>query len=259
LKEAIQADLERCQLSVHLIGTNYAFIPEGDQRSVARLQNDIAAQRSTAQGLQRLIWLPPDLSPNHERQQRFVEYLQNDSGAQDAVDVIQASLEELKTVIQDRLKTRKGQESTSDSDAELTRIYLVFDDGDFEAVTPLSDYLYDQGFEVLTPVFEGDAAEVREDHTDKLVSSDAILVYQGIATDLWLSAKLRDLRKLPGYAGARPKHATAIYFGPPATKQKERLKTREAMIVKGFDQFSPTMLDPFMSAIAGATKGISQP
>jgi hypothetical protein len=131
---------------------------------------------------------------------------------------------------------------------------LVCDQHDFDAASKLDDYLYDQEFEVFVPVFEGSETEVREDHMDKLLSCDAIIIYQGEATDLWLSSKLRDLRKLPGYDGFRPKLATAIYAGPPDSPHKERLRSREATIIKNFQSFSAEALKPFMAAIEAGRK-----
>ena len=49
----------------------------------------------------------------------------------------------------------------------------MFDKSDDAAVTAIDDYLYDQGFEVLTPMFEGDESEIREAHQDNLKFSHA--------------------------------------------------------------------------------------
>jgi hypothetical protein len=234
LQKAVQADLERCALAVHLVGEHYGFVPELDERSVVHLQNDIAAAYSREHGLPRLIWMPPGLTPKDKRQQTFIEYLENDAEAQRGADVLRTSLEELKTIIQEKLTVKQQPKSNSMEETDLTHIYLVCDKCDLEASTPLADYLYGLGFEVILPVFEGEVAAVREDHTDKLLSSDAILIYFGTATELWLSSKLRDLRKLPGYGEFKPKLATAIYAGLPATDQKERLKSREVMVLKDF-------------------------
>ncbi len=255
LRKAVQADLERCELSIHLIGNNYGFIPEGDQRSVVRLQNDIAAQHSRNHGLTRLIWMSPRLAPTNERHQKFIHYLENDLDAQKGADILKTSLEELKTIIQDKLEGQQENPSNTVLEDDLSLIYLICDQSDFEATAPLSDYLYSEGFEVLFPVFEGDESEVREDHTDKLVSSDAIIIYYGAAKELWLSSKLRDLRKLPGFTGSKPKLATAIYVAQPASIQKERFRTREATVIKDFKEFSPQALQPFMATIEAKKKG----
>jgi hypothetical protein len=196
--------------------------------------------------------------PKNERQLQFINHLERDPDEQMGADILRTSLEELKTIVIDKLESKKKPASESNVDDGPTSIYLVCDQCDFAATAQLSDYLFDQGFEVLLPVFEGDESEVREDHTDKLISSDAVIIYQGAAKDLWLSSKLRDLRKLPGYDGYKPKLAKAIYAGPPASPQKERLKTRQAMVLREFQSFSAGVLEPFMAAIQAGRKEFRQ-
>ncbi len=254
LQEMLEADLQRCALSIHIVGEKSGFTPEGEQRSVIRLQNDIAARYSKERGLKRLIWMTPDVMPKSERQQKFIHFLENDSEAQRGADVLRSSLEELKTIMQDRLKAGKALAANTIVDEEFTRIYLICDQCDIDAATALYDYLYNQGFEVLLPVFEGDESEVREDHTDKLVTSDAIIIYYGLAKELWLSSKLRDLRKLPGFDGYKPKLATAIYVAAPSTVQKERLRSREALVIKDLNTFSKESLAPFIEAIQARSR-----
>ncbi len=255
LHETLEADMRRCILSIHLVGEKSGFIPEGERRSVIRLQNDIAARCSKEHGLRRLIWMMPGLMPKHERQQKLLYYLENDSEAQRGADVLRTSLEELKTIVQDRLKGEREPAQKTAIDEAFIRIYLICDQCDIDAAAALYDYFYDHGFEVILPVFEGDETEVREDHTDKLVTSDAIIIYYGLAKELWLSAKLRDLRKLPGFDGYIPKLATAIYAGPPSTIQKERLRTREALVIKDLHTFSEGSLAPFMTALETRSGG----
>lgn len=256
VRESVRADLERSILAIHLIGSRSGLVPEGERRSVVRIQNDVAAELSRERGLPRLIWLPPESHPHDERQARFIESLERDSLAQAGADVLRTGLEELKTVMRDLLQQQKGasKEEAPEESAWL-QAYVICDRGDFEATNSLADYLFDQGFEVVTPVFDGDESEIRADHTDKLVSSDLIIIYSGDASDLWLSSKLRELRKLPGFPGYRRKLATAVYLGPPDTVQKQRFRTREALTIRGGPDFDPASLQPLLSAIEQGRRG----
>lgn len=255
LRNTVQAYLAQCSLSIHMIGENHTFIPEGEQRSIVRLQNDIAAAHCKNEPLQRLIWMSPDLTPKCERQQKLVEFMQTDGNSITGADVMMTSLEELKTVIHDRINEQKKNAATETDNKKSLDIYLVCDQCDFNDTIHLSDFLYNEGHEVILPVFEGDEAQVREDHTDKLLSSDIVIIYQGKASDLWLSSKLRDLKKLPGFDGYKPKLANIIYAGAPATPQKQRFRTREAMIIKNFEEFVPESLEPLMTTIRQSLSG----
>lgn len=255
LHQAVDAYLERSSLAIHLIGEKSGLVPEGERRSVIRIQNAEAARFSRERGLPRLIWMPPALVATDPRQARFVEQIQVDEASQAGADVLMTSLEELKTIVRDRLTQEEKTETPAAEDEGFVQAYLVCDQCDFEATQALSDYLYDRGFEVVFPAFEGDEHEVREDHNDKLATSDLIVIYCGQAKDLWLSAKLRDLRKLPGYDRCKPKLATVVYLGPPDTVQKQRFRTREAMVIKSLEAFSESDLDPMMATVEQARTG----
>ncbi|NIQ59513.1 MAG: hypothetical protein GWN71_41060, partial [Gammaproteobacteria bacterium] len=45
LESAVRDCLERCVLSIHLVGSVYGLVPEGAEHSVVELQNSIAAAR----------------------------------------------------------------------------------------------------------------------------------------------------------------------------------------------------------------------
>jgi len=198
LASAVEADLARCCLSIHLMGSKAGFVPEGELRSVVRIQNELAASHSRERGLARLVWIPPGLVPADDRQAKLIEMIEADASAQEGADVLRTSLEDLKSIIRDRLRRPETAKETEpvDQNPDWVQAYLVCDQFDFERAQTLADHLYDSGFEVVFPVFEGDETEVREDHIDKLATSNVVLLYQGEARDLWLSSKLRDLRKL---------------------------------------------------------------
>ena len=100
---------------------------------------------------------------------------------------------------------------------------------------------------MVLPIFEGEAAEVRLDHEENLKLCDLVLIYYGAANELWLRAKLRDLQKIAGYGRAEPLLAKAIYAGAPQTPQKERFRTRDALLIKHYEPFAPDTLTPFLT------------
>ena len=63
-------------------------------------------------------------------------------------------------------------------------------------------------FEVILPVFEGDEAQVRQEHEANLTDCDAALIYYGAGNELWLRSKLRELQKIAGYGRTKPMLAT---------------------------------------------------
>ena len=266
LESLVQDNLQHCRLSIHLIGERYGIVPEAADQSVVALQNALAtaySQNNTE--FSRLIWLPTDLQATDERQQTFLNGLQNDPALQVGDDLLQTDLEELKTAIQDKLQPKKVEQkpeldATEDAASDIgpsgpTRIYLICDQRDQDAIQALDDYLYDQEFEVLRPLFEGDEAEVSEEHQANLRDCDAILFYYGQANEAWLRTKLRDLRKAPGYGRTTPILASAVYVAGPSIPQKERYRTREVdTVIKSLEDFAPDSLAPFLDTLALAQK-----
>jgi len=132
---------------------------------------------------------------------------------------------------------------------DLQCIYLICDATDMDSINELADCLFDAGFEVILPVFEGDEAEVREDHEDSLCRADAVLIYYARGNDLWLKRKLRELRKSDGQRRSVPLKAKSILVAPPHSRDKQWLRTREALVIQQPDAFSRELLDPFLAQL----------
>jgi hypothetical protein len=256
LQQAVREYLRAAKLSIHLIGENYGVIPEAADRSVVCLQNELAAERSLDNSFSRLIWMPEGLEAKEERQQNFIKYLKYDQSAQHGADLLETSIEELKTYIQDKLRPAlKPQPEKLNGDEGPMRIYLICDTQDYDNIAALEDYFYNQGFEVILPLREGDEAEVREDHKESLLICDAVVIYYGNASEGWLRTKLRDLQKIAGYGRTKPMLAKGIYVGGPETSSKLRYRTHEALVMRNFTEFSSDTLQPFIDQLQSARKG----
>jgi cellulose biosynthesis protein BcsQ len=253
LEEAVRNFLKRSQLSVHLIGAHYGIIPEMEtERSVVRLQLELATEHDHDSEFSRLIWIPPGLQPQDERQQKFIGDLQH-SFTSDNSELLQVKLEDLKTIIQTKLARRLRPKPLQTEIRRPTLLYLICDQLDTDAVEPLRDCLFDRGYEVILPLREGSEAEVLEDHKENLLVCDAVLIFQGRASEVWLRMKLRELLKLPGYGRTTPLLGKAVYLGPPKAPWKERFKTLEASVIKNYDRLNPDLLGGFFAQIDEAT------
>jgi hypothetical protein len=251
--------LSNCFLSIHLLGASYGFVPDGeDERSAVRLQEELAAERAKGDAsFMRLIWTPADLEIPSQRQRQYLAELQSMLGA--GADFLQCSVEDLKTRLLEKLAPQKQAESvaaTSNSGDDLTRVYLMCDNRDLDDVMPIEDYLFNEGYEVLTPAGGGEGAQAAQYHRDSLVNCDAALIYYGHADMPWLRTKLWDLQKAPGWGRTKPMLARGIYVSSPATSEKQRFRTREVpLVMQNFSEFSPDALQPFVSAVGAGERG----
>lgn len=255
---AVRDYLQRSRLSIHLIGEHYGVIPETEsERSIVRLQEELAIERGDDAHFSRLIWMPPGLQPRDERQRRFVLDLQNSFASHNGSELLQIKVEDLKTIIQAKLTQTSKPVAEASNGAGAVRIYVICDKQDADAAQPIAGYLLDQGYEAILPLSEGTDAEILEDHKENLLLCDAVLIFQGQASEGWLRMKLRELLKLPGYGRTSPLIAKGIYMGLPATPLKERFKSLEACVMKDLDKSDPATLEPFIGQIKKA-KGGSQ-
>lgn len=250
LEAAVREDLAQSELAVHLVGKSYGVVPDGARISFVELQNELAIERPD---LKRLVWLAPDVENADERQRAFVERLRIDPRLQTGADILERPLEELKSTIHDTLRPpaaqQVGGEAGVEGDDEIVRVYLICDQRDVESTHELADHLFDLGYDVVSPVFEGDEALVREEHEETLCQCDAVLIYFGAANELWLRRKLREVKRAPALGRQAPLASLAIYVAPPEAPAKRRLRTREAAVLRSENGFDPGVLAPFLEPL----------
>ena len=259
-EEAVRECVSRAKLSVHLIGGSYGIVPEGaGSRSIVRLQNEIAAERSRDVAFSRLLWLPVGLAPQEEVQAQFIKHLRTDPATQQGAELLQTPLEELKNVIQLRLSSNGHAAKDGPLGKSPAKIYLIFDKRDLEGVLPLNDYLSaDKHYQVLLPLLDDegvDDSEGFEIHKDNLAQCDAVLIYYGNANQLWFEYKRRDLKKMVGLNRKTLLAAEAVYVASPKTAHKQLFNSPDTLVIKNFEDFSPTVLDSFVARVQTAAKG----
>jgi hypothetical protein len=256
LAALVREELGRCRLSIHLVGRNYGVVPEGTERSLVALQEELAAERAAGGGLSRLLWLPPGLEVEDERQRDFIDHLRTAPGVHASAELLEVPIEDLKTRIHRKLTAAPaGKKETKRSSKERVHLYLICDQQDLEATRPLESLLFDRGFEVELPLFAEDEAQARLDHEESLRACHAVLLYVGEAGEPWLRRKLRELQRSAALGRDKPLQARAIYLAAPSTPQKERFRTLEATVMREPDSgFAPAVLEPLFGEL-DASKG----
>ena len=254
----VREQLARCRLSVHMIGRNYGVVPEGATQSMVALQHELAVARAGTGEFCRLIWMPPDLTTDDPRQQQLLDLLQSDPRTDAGTDLVKTPLEDFKSLLHVRLNPPRPKASPPEpapsagepTSRAIKQIYLICDRRDVDGTRPLEDFLFDRHHEVVLPVFDGDETQVRQEHEANLAECDAALIYYGAGNELWLRSKLRELQKIAGYGRTKPMLAKAVYLAPPATPEKARFRTLEAMTIAGGDGPDAAALDPFLAKLA---------
>ena len=248
---AIRDDLARCRMSIHPIGRKYSLVPEGGTESLIELQHELATERAMQGGFSRLLWIPDGLQVDDERQRQVIERLKRDPRIRDNADLLETFFEDLRTMMQDWLRKSRAPQAPSPptSAAAARRLYVVADARDANAIGAWLDPLFDQGLEVIQPMFEGDEAELREYHEENLASCDGLLIFYGAANELWLRRKLREVQKAIGYGRTKPAPPVAIALIGARTPEKERFRTHEAEVIPQWDGCAIDRLAPYLSQV----------
>ncbi|RSL18145.1 uncharacterized protein DUF4062 [Edaphobacter aggregans] len=254
MKTSLEEDLAQCRMSIHPIGKNYGLVPEGSSVSLLEIQNELAIERGKRGGFVRLLWIPAGLQVEDERQAKLIQQFRMDPRMQAEADLLETFLEDLETVIHDRLREEKpkiAQQNGSLAIAEGCRgqIYLIYDQRDASIASLYADALFNQGFEILHPTFEGDEAEVRQYHEDNLRVCNGVLIFFGSANEGWVRRKLREVQKSVGYGRTGPLPGVTISCVGAKTAEKERFRTHEAPVIFQMDGFSADILSPFISRL----------
>lgn len=270
LDRMVRDDLDRCRLSIHLVGEDYGYKPRGSELSVVDIQNRVASDhtyqmveknkeldKDKQSPFSRLIWVSPDLKNVTERQKIFIEDLKSDAASLEEAEVLQITLQELKSIIREELVTGgrfnshreiKGYSPVKKEEASKM-IYLIADKRDVENIDHIKGYLKKEGYNVVAPSYEGDLVDLRYIHQENLRRCDASMIYFGQSSEEWIKTKLQDLLKAPGFGREKPFMAKAVYFMGKKEVDLEHYKKNNAMVLGNNDDFEPEHLKPFLTKI----------
>lgn len=271
LDRMVREDLTKCRLAIHLVGEDYGYKPKGSDLSVVDIQNRIASEHTyemveynkkaeVREPFSRLVWVSPDLKNVSERQKIFIEDLKSDAANLEEAEVLQITLQELKTIVREelvtggRFKNRReihGLESKKKEEDTTPIIYLIHDKRDGAESKELENYLTSQGYKVLSPTYEGDLVDLRYIHQENLRRCDGSIIYYGSSTEDWIKTKLQDLLKAPGFGRIKPLRAKAVYVeGEKEGVDVNQFEKNNAMVLGKNDSFKPEHLKPFLTKLS---------
>jgi hypothetical protein len=204
----------------------------------------LAGNRVGAAGFVQIIWMSQEISPGEDRQKKYIEELNNLNLPNGSI-IRQSKLEDLKKLIYEKLSPPapppKTQKAASSNGNNPLVVYIVCDKPDYEAIKPIKECLFQNGFEI----FLTDPKL----HRRFLQACDAVLIYYGNTTDGWLQMKQIDLFKL---RRAKPMLAKAFYITEPQISSKEDFKVQDGIVIPNFGEFSCDLLNPFIEEIERA-------
>ncbi len=256
MKKQILSDLDKSEMSIHILGDKYGDKKVLKDLSMVDFQNKVAADycQKNSDKLNRIIWLSPDYKHTDLEQNEYLEQLRKNKVELSSAELIQTPVELLKSIILKNLESNivNSEKKNNSNSKEVETIseggvYVVHDHVDKEAVTPLLNWLKKNNFKVHTPDFELQHYKLMSDHKQKLIKADSILVYCNHGNIQWSKTKIKDIIKAPGYGRGRAFQFKCLYL---ASEKNLDLKTHieesDFTIIENTDKFSPSKMSPLV-------------
>lgn len=270
LRDKVTNYIKRADLCIQMFSEKYGVIPEGEQTSVVEIQQELASKHSRDFGLKRILWIPDLSNSSDTRQLEFINKINNEEDELSKAEIVSSNMQDLKSIIQDNFKKQVEEpitdiyvtpndpkqlmgnneqiQSMPTEQLPIT-VYLICIEEDLDSISGLEDFLYEKGYEVTLPVFEGDENLIRQDNFENLKNCDAALLYFGNANDLWIRAKTRELIKIMGYGRKRPLKHKYVYIDEPQTRTKKRFRSQGMHIINGIEGFQEELMLDFTNQL----------
>jgi hypothetical protein len=113
----------------------------------------------------------------------------------------------------------------------------------------LRRFLLSRGFEVEIPVFEGDAATVRQANQDLLEQCSGVLVFYGEGGEAWRRSVDGELKKFLGGRGQESQFPVyTVLVGPETEAKRDLVDLEEPNLLNCLPGFSEEAVLPFIQA-----------
>ena len=199
-QETVKSYLEKSSVSIHIIGSDYGEILKGEVHSNVDIQNKVAADwaknSNNTLKLSRLIWIAPNLQIANDLQKHYIDNLKHNGDELANAEIVQSPLEDFKSLIMKRLKM-STQVNQNPQKNEI-KVYIIYEEADIESVKSIATRLKSHGIGIVYAEFT-DKQNLFRQHRQYLVESEAVLIYNSNRNPTWLSSKITDCTKAPGY------------------------------------------------------------
>ena len=253
-RNQVTSFLKKADLAIHLIGNDYGFVPEGGTKSLSEIQCELATTSTASDApMRQLFWFDSPNTITDPRQMQLLRSVREGEYTLENAELVQGSIEELKSLALKELRTTPVPASEPVLSPLLEPaariVYIICEEPDLEAIEPLEDFLFDAGFEVKIPQFDGDADLFATMHRETLNVCDGVIVYHGKSSGQWVEMKLMDLLKAPGFGRNKPMLAESVYLAPPWNRRKERFRSQNAAVIRQEGEFDESVLKSFVDQL----------
>jgi len=235
LNASLNKMLSVADFSIHLLGSEYGEIPEGSNRSMVEIQNDISEELLSGEGKPRFVWVPEGIISQDERQRLLIEDAKSSMSNIGSAEVVVSVIEVFKGVVQEqtqRLQYEKENERHNEQIAgDKPSVYIICDFHDKQEIDKLSLEFKTDNCEVLLSAFEENESSLRKSHMDNLKKCDAVLFYYNRANEKWLTTRILEIKRMKAYGRSKDLFHAAVGFGKLKKKEKAAINIQSLPVL----------------------------
>ena len=244
-KDIINKSIEQSELAIHIVGNEYGELMTGSDVSLIEFQIDTVLKNEKVSGLAEIIWLPPDLKPESDFHNQYIDRLRKTALSGQSSEVIQAPIEVLKTMVRKKL-SGTSQHAKTESESVTTKgkfIYLIHEFDYIQDVKKISSDFQEGDIQIIDSNRLSSVENPVKWHRENLVACDGVLIYYPGDNAPWINSKLVDIVKAPGYGRTKPFREKIILV---SDKFKDSLKNiANVDIVEMKENFQQDIINTF--------------
>lgn len=239
-RERIVHDLAESLLCIHLVARTASIEPLTPAR--ARVQLELAHAEMKQRGRPTpLVWIQP-AADTDAGTRSLIDYIENDL-ANEGVDYLQGSLEDLKTLLLDKLPKPVLTTKTPPKPRDIA---VLVEDGDLADLGPLKTLLADQlGVEPRPLKFSRATPKDDERLARTLASCQQVIIFWSRQSEDWVF----DMMDLDALADRLGPDRLCIYAGGEDSAEKASFATKKARLVAGGVSAGEAGLRGFLDAL----------
>jgi hypothetical protein len=243
-RERIVRDLAESLLCIHLVARTASIEPLSPAR--ARVQLALAHAEMKQRGRPApLVWIQPAADTDADTRS-LIDYIENDL-ANEGVDYLQGSLEDLKTLLLDKLPKPVLTTKTPPKPRDIA---VLVEDGDLADLGPLKTLLADQlGVEPRPLKFSRATPKDDERLARTLASCQQVIIFWSRQSEDWVF----DMMDLDALADRLGPDRLCIYAGGEDSAEKASFATKKARLVSGVVSAGEAGLRGFLDALPVAS------
>ena len=248
-KNFVRENMQKCALSVHLIGKNYGERPEDGDQSYIHLQTLVAAERAQEARLKRIVWVPKDVNLTKQNQVDFITEIWDSTAS--GVEVLEKPLEDLKTNILDVLEKAAKPQSSVKTVTAKPSVLILYDKSDAADAAAVEAFIKERGCSVWSAAkyLSGESSKLIEAQNEYLRNCDAVLIYWNNSPDFWMRIMLQRLQKILGDGREESFLGEAVFMAGDNSADDLSDET-EAEFLDSFDELA-AFLEEVKTAFSG--------